>query len=407
MKKSLIYKLFVFVYVFALITILVLPSVKYRFSNVEITAISLPLMAIIVMSGKRYRLTLIQIAVCFFSMGFLHFIFNARGNTSSLMNLMITFYLCILPFFIGRFLLDMGDYKVIKWVTVATSIMLIFVMFKTFSAMSVDPTIARQLAYGDISDNYINAFRMDNVGGFGFSYCMGFMAPYITTYIDRTDWKGKYVVITCVVILFIFGIYTQYTTLLLLSIIFIYYVLIVLGKPSLKKIIVLVTLLALIIFFRPIVLFIASKIPFTALSSHFYDIYYMLGAEGDTGRTMMYESTLRVFMQNPIFGADLTNSSNLYIVNHSHSTFFGRLAEGGLLGVILNYGMLYMMFKSYIQVIDNKYIKPTFIFLLVLSILNPITSPEIFISSFMLIPMMEYLFVNKEENYGIKERLAY
>lgn len=404
--NSFIRRVFIFLYTIALVAMLVLPSIKYRVGFMEITVFSLPLIVIIAISSSRYRKSILQIFLCFISMALLNFVFNSRGNVSSLLNLIITLYLCILPYFICRFIIDTKDYTLMRWVTVAICAMLVFIMLRTFNEFSVDPTIARKLAYGDNKDEYLYLQRMRNIGGIGFSYCMGLFVPYMTSLVDRVNIKKKFLVICCLIILMIFLIYTQYTTLLILSVAAIFYVLITQGKLSLKKITAIAVLFVFVFFIKRILWFLASNLSLGALSSHFYDIYYMLSGEGDLNRGGMYLSAFKLFLQNPIFGADLTILDNEYIVSHSHSTFFDRLAGGGLVGVALYYGIFSIIYKSLSKSIDTKYLTSSFIYFIALSFVNPITLPELTVVLFMVLPLIEMLFI-KEKEYGIEKRLAY
>lgn len=401
MKNSLVYKLFIFVYVVALMALLVLPSLKYSVTYMEITILSLPFLALILITGVNYRKSFLQIILMLVAMAFLHYVLNSKGNISSVLNLVVTLYLCILSYFICRFLLDLGDEKLIKWVVIAVCLIFAFVFMKTLFALFENPTVVRNLATGDITDKYIMYQRMQNVGGFGFAYAIGLFIPYLTTIVIRATGRKKIIATILLVVLFVFAFLTQYTTLLILTTAFILYVLIKHGKTPARKIIAIAIMFIVILSFKNIVLFIAENTKLETLSWHFYDIYYSLGGgELESSRDEIYIKALSLFLENPIFGADLTNTYNATFANSSHSTFFARLVEGGIVGVALTYGAIGVCIKSIKSEIKSSYMAPAFFYLIVLSILNPITMMEIFVSAMLLIPLIEYLIVKTENEYA-------
>lgn len=80
--------------------------------------------------------------------------------------------------------------------------------------------------------------------------------------------------------------------------------------------------------------------------------------------------------------------------------FFARLVEGGIVGVALTYGAIGVCIKSIKSEIKSSYVASTFFYLIILSILNPITMMEIFVSAMLLIPLIEYLIVKTENEYA-------
>ncbi len=412
MKFSInIKRLFVFLYVLVVTALLVLPSVKYSFTYVQTTIISIPMFAYVILTtrSKSILKNYIQIITCFSLMALFHFVFNSRGNTSSLLNLMVTFYLCLVPFFMCRMLLDTKDYQLIKWVTIIASAMLALIMFNTFREFADNPTVARLLASGNVGgdEEYAQYLHNSNIGGYGFSYCIGAFIPFITSLIDRVGPKKKLIVILVLVVTFVFCVYTQYTTLIILSVCSLFYVLISQGKLTVKKVLFIFLLFFVIIFIKDIVLFFATNTSLKTVSVRLYDIYNILsGGEAANSRGDLILSAFRLFMDNPIFGVDMNDAIAATVVNSSHSTFFGMLAQGGLIGLFLYYGILSISTRVIKEAVYIKYITPVYVFIFVLSILNPISHPEIFVSSFMVIPLMEFLFTHKETEYGIKKRMV-
>lgn len=394
--EAFIKRLFTFLYVMAITALLVLPRLKYSFTYVQVVLISLPLIVLAFIEGKKYR-SLLAINVISLAIMFLFtFVFNFGGSVGNTVSAVISMYLYTLPLLICQYLLDTGDKQLMKWISVATCAMLVYIMLVTFKEFSVDPTIARKLAYGTYDDAYITYQRMKNVGGFGFCYCLGMFAPYLTSVIERTKGKAKAFSLACLFILLVFSVYSQYTTLVLLAVASIFYVVLTQGKMSVKKIIILVIMVVMIVSIRSIFWFLANNLSLSTLSSHFYDLYYILEGEEDLDRWNMYKLNLRVFWHNPIVGADLTQSYNEWVTTHAHSTIFSKLSSGGLVGIGTFAGFFGSAWYYLTKKNELRRLIPVFLAYIILAVLNPV-APEISVTAFMIIPIIEYQFVNKEE----------
>lgn len=399
-RISFIKRIFVFLYVIAITALLVLPSLKYTFSYVQVVIFSIPFVLFAFLDGKTYRkvflINMILLAITFLCT----FVFNYRGNVSGVLNIIVPTYLFVLPLLICQYLIDLNDKVLMKWTTVASCAILIYILVKTFSALSVDPTIARHLAYGTNEDEYINYQRMRNVGGFGFCYCLCMFVPYLTSLVSRVKKKKKIIVIIMLCVLLVFSIYSQYTTFVLLSVISIFYVILTQGKMSVKKVVALVLLLIIVFSFKSILWLLANNLNFTSLSSHFYDLYYMLEGENNFDRWSIYKANIVLFLQHPIFGADLTIHYNDYMVDHAHSHVFARMSGGGIIGLGGFAGFVASAWYYLTKKSKMRYLIPVFLVYIAMAFLNPV-QPEISVTVFMVIPLIEYQFVNKEEQYYV------
>ena len=393
-------RVFIFLYVMAIAALLVLPSLKYTFSTVFVLIFSLPFVILALIEGKTYRkvfaINIILLAITFLST----FIFNYKGSISGVFNIVVPMYLYILPLLICQYLIDLNDKILMKLVSVATTCILLYIMFITFRQLLIDPSIARLLAYGTDDDPYINQQRMNNVGGFGFCYCLCMFVPYVTSLLSRVRKKHKKFIIIALIMLLVFSVYSQYTTFVFLSIISIFYVVLTQGKFSAKKVIALILMFTIIVSFRQILWFLANNLNLRGLSSHFYDLYYILEGEEDFGRWNMYQANIIMFFKNPFFGADLTVHYNNYLFTHVHSLLFGRLSGGGLVGFGCYAGFIASAWYYLSKRKGMRYLIPVFLTYIVLAFLNPV-QPEISVTAFMLIPLIEYQFVNKEEQYYV------
>ena len=389
-------RIFVFIYVMTLISLFLIPSLKYNVSYVSIVLLSLPLVILALIEGKIYR-KVFAINIVLLGITFLcTFVFNYRGSISGVLNIVVSIYLCVLPLLICQYLIDINDKVLMKWISVATIAILIYMLIVTFMALAEDPKIARLLAYGTDDDSYINYYRSRNVGGFGFCYCLCMLTPYLTSIVNKVRKNEKKLVIIALVILLVFSVYSQYTTFVFLSVSAIFYVILTQGKWSVKKAAVLIILLLILVYFRPLMWFLANNMKFTSLAAHFYDLYYILEGEENFGRWSIYKANIVLFLHNPIFGADLTEHYNNYLYTNAHSLLFGRLSGGGIVGFGCYTGFIATAWYYLTKIKKMKKLIPVFLAYIILAFLNPVT-PEISVTAFLLIPLIDYQLINKEE----------
>ena len=390
-------RIFIFLYVIAIVALMVIPRLKYTFSYVHILAFSLPLIMIALLEGKTYRkvfaINIILLGITFMCA----YVFNYRGNISGVFNIVVSTYLYVLPLLICQYLIDINDKKLMKWISIAIGAMLCYMLVVTFGALAEEPKIARMLAYGTDNDPYINYYRMRNVGGFGFCYALCMLSPYLTSMVDKVKKKQRTIVLIALLILLVFSVYSQYTTFVILSLGSIFYVVLTQGRWSIKKVVALTMLIVTVVSFRQLIWFFANNLSLTTLSSHFYDLYYILEGESDLSRWNMYKANLVLFLQNPIFGADLTINYNKYLYTSAHSLLFSRLSGGGIIGFGCYAGFIASAWYYLAKLKKMKRLIPVFVVYTILAFLNPV-SPEISVTAFLFIPLIEYQFINKEEH---------
>lgn len=402
--------LLISVYAIILLMFLVLPQFKYSITYVRIIFASIPFFVIFFFENNYLRQRSAVILLCFLGITFFRFIFNTPFEINASMNTSIILYLCILPFFIFEVVQCSNDVKNAKIVAIGIIVMLFLIGFKTFSEFATNPTVARLLAHGTTDDEYINLLRSKNIGGFGFSYSIGMLVPYLMQKIVQSNGMKKIGLSIILAIAFSYIILSQYTTLLLLSIFFVIFVLLTRNDNILLKIVVLILTAALLLNLEGIFTYLSTHISLESLSSHFADIAMSLsGGESSSSRSQLYTNAIELFLQNPIFGVDITNEPNAYIINHSHSTFFGTLASGGIVGTALYYYCYFKIIQLIKDVLgDIEIIKPVFYMFIVLSVLNPISHFEICTVVFLLIPLLEYIGrYNREYDNFVDERYDY
>ena len=385
-----LYGVFVLAYIF-------LPNLQYSIKYVHLFLMSFPLVAWVCIGKEK----MINIFVCLGFMAFFRLIFNAFGNFSAAVNTSFILYLCLLGYFMFEGSQKLKTNIALNIIVVASLVMICLVAVNTYKEFAANPGVARLLAKGTNDDEEINLLRSMNIGGYGFSYAVGMLIPYVATWIIRAKGNKKWIAIAFFVLLIVYITKTQYTTLLLISVFFTGYVFFIHCKTMHAKIAVFIIVICLIFGSRYIFEFLADQIKLRTLSVRFRDIASMLSGNGsDNSRWELQWNAFKLFFKNPLFGADLTNAENLYIVNHSHTSFSGTIASGGIAGVSLYYGTILLAVKNVKKMVPTcRYIEPTFLHLLVLSLFNPISSFEIFTVTFLIIPGIELILNHKKENY--------
>jgi O-antigen ligase len=263
----------------------------------------------------------------------------------------------------------------------------------TSIAFIEDPTIARNLASGKVDDEYINSMRMQNVGGYGFSYAVGMFIPYIAIRIVRSTGKIRFVFIALYIALFVYALFCQYTTLLFIVIAFSTIVFIWGSKNTLTKSVLLFVSLLVLINMSGIFKFLGNHIPLASLAYHLKNLYISMSTGEETNsRLLAVKRCLGLFRQHPFFGVNMLDGYNAYIVNHGHASYFPIMASNGAIGLSLLLIMTFVIIKNiYAKINDNKMIVLIYIMYIILGFLNPTHNAfEISVVIFLLIPSIEF-----------------
>lgn len=284
-----------------------------------------------------------------------------------------------------------------KFIIIFMFTVIIYVVINSLIALQNDPTIVRYLAIDDKSD-LMNSYFLSNIGGFGFSYSIGFLIPILVGLILNTKKLYLKVLFLFLIILFYtFVITSQYTTMLLLSSIF--SLLIIKEKISSVIFNIFMIILLSLLFFNvtSFFSFLSDKFAGDVLSEKmqwFVTFFETGNIDALHSRPALYLDAIKGFLQNPIVGQEASTYVDL-----SHSLILSTLRGTGVLGI--SCFMITMVYsKNYaISLLKEskfgiKTFKKIFVFLIVLSLLNPIGySYEICYVVFLLIPILiEYYY---------------
>lgn len=381
-------------YISVLTLLLMLPQFLYSMSIVQVIILAMPLIMGLVLRYKKNQKRIFTILLFLAGMFFFRYCVNTFLQLKPAMNLSIITLYTLIPalcfFALAESDVEPWERKTVVLITVIGAAV---VLVNTFLVFQVMPTVARMLARGDNSEEEIQLLRQMNIGGFGFSYAIGILIPYVALWIKRSTGTKRGVFCALYAVLFLFGLKTQYTTLILLAVAFSMYVFQRGKKITIGKLLVFAAA-GLGVFFLPnIFAYLGEHIQLETLACHFKDLAYSLaGGASSSSRKMLALNALKVFASAPIFGADLTDPQVNYILNHSHSNYLGILGGGGVIGTTVYIGLFLFIIREIKREIPTfRDFRVIYLMYFVLGFLNPNTSPEISISIFLLIPLIELI----------------
>lgn len=399
MKKLSISKTaFSALYAIFVIAILLLPKYVYGLSYMQNIILSAPLFLWAFLWDQKFLKKFVIIVGILGVISAFRFCFNTGFHFGMAVNLAIVSYVAFIPYFTFESLANAKQIE--KNVVIFVAFVLFaYVMINTWKEFAVNPTVARLLARGTQDDVELQLLRDSNVGGFGFSYAVGMFAPYVALWITRTTGIKKACFILLEIILLVYCVYTQYTTLILFAVVF--SALIFFLKTKNRVMVILIALFAVLalLYLEDIFYLLGSKLQLKSLSEHLMGIASFLGG-GDIGssRGELATNALKLFITDPIVGVDLTDSRNLYIVNHSHSTYTGILPSGGIVGFGLYACVLFLIVRNIItKMPSGNDILPVLLMYIILGAFNPITLADITVAVLLIIPLCELAFVTPNE----------
>ena len=301
-----------------------------------------------------------------------------------------------LPAFWALYSLKYCNQKQKNIFIIICSIIILFIFVKTTIALETDPLIARILAQDKAStSNEINQYRLQNIGGFEFSYMMGIITlclAYSALKI-KIGWL-KIFFIVLIILCFNYIISTMYTTLLLLTFIGILILIFFNVKDKVLKLILVAIGLFLLFFLGDIFLFFSNLFPKDSLLSSKFESIYKSIVEGDVGqlgdRPQLILDSLNKWIKNPIFG-------NYDATSNSHSMIVGLLEQTGIVGLFVVGYLFIVLSRAIYQELKRRNI-PTdlyivsIIFLLFLAFFNPIGYVfEVSIAVYLITPLVAEL----------------
>lgn len=270
------------------------------------------------------------------------------------------------------------------------------ILFKTINALEQNQWIARILAKGKTQDTLeIRAYRLQNIGGFEFSYMMGIVTICLVWTVIKVKSKAVRLVCICAsAVSFYYIIQTMYTTLLLLTVTCVLILLICNIKKPLIKVIVIVIFFIFALGLAPFFEFLSSLFTNSLLSVKFMQMHDALTGAGINALGSRPEHILEAltnWIHSPLIGG-------YNIGTTAHSTIFATLEKNGLVGLLSFFIMFYQSWKLLLDGTEELVLNVVMLYVLVLSFLNPIGYVfEITIMAFFIMPLWSVLIVDKHE----------
>ena len=316
-----------------------------------------------------------------------------------------------LPVLWGVFALKYANEKQRKIILVVFVALILLVVSKTIEAVRVEPMIVRLLAQDKTRGNTeINAYRLNNVAGYTFSYMMGAVvicAAWIASNSYGKLLKGVGIVV--LVLSFFFVIETMYATLLILSFLGIVLVLFVKSKNIITKVVIIFFGLIAVILMEDIMEGLSNLFAFSdVLHIKFRDMHNAIkyGDISQVGsRPQLIFEALGKWAKSPLFGSSE--------VNRAHSTVFSILQESGIVGLslwiaALCYAIRIIKKRLQSKNIDTRMFGVCAAYVGILSIFNDIRSIyELTIVVFFIVPVLSvYITENmeKSKNFSLRRK---
>ena len=261
-----------------------------------------------------------------------------------------------LPVIWGCYAVKYCSPKQKKAILIVFLIITLFITFKTLKALEENAWIARILAQDQSTSTVeVNSYRLDNVGGYPFSYMMGPVTLlFFWSCIHTKKFWCKIITAVAVIICYYFIIQTMYTTLLLLTtigivMIFFFHVKNVIGKMLLVG-------LAIAVIFSLAEIFDYLSVFFgedSLLSTKFANMHGSLTGGGLDSlglRPQLMSQAIENWLKTPIFGGAYSTPS--------HSLLFELLQQNGVVGFCIWWSIFIMSWKMITDTLKMNDINP-------------------------------------------------
>lgn len=386
------------IYVVLTMAIYILPAAKLRVPYAiagSLMLVSLPLLMIKDNKWFVLSLGLVLSSIVFLIFNMLHGVGVVDAINDVIRN--VRFFLPALWAMYSINNVGEKQKKFIFWLFIAISG---YILLNTLVALEQNPWIARILAQEQsTSTGEVNQYRLNNVGGYQYSYMMGAVALLFTWAIFICEKRiYKFICVMATVLCFYYIIQTMYTTLLLLVAVGIVIICLIKSKSLIIKITTVFIAIVAIFFLPQMIEFVSGFFaPDSLLKVKFQQIYDSLtgkGIEALGSRPQLIEQALENWSKTPLFGAHYDTPS--------HSAIFEYLQQNGLFGLGLWLTMFIVAWHSVAVSLKKANVNIDLFnvicaYLIVLSIFNDTKYTfEITIAVFFVTAVFSSLFCKKQ-----------
>ena len=382
-------------YILIVCTVYILPALKFVVPYMIAAAVML--VTVVPFFLKKCPWTVYVVAMCavFLMLTTISIITETASSPVEAVNaVLIRNVRFFLPIFWSCYTFEYTTKKQQMIFLILFAIVVIFVLIKTLIALETDPWIARVLAQGKESAGMsINKYRLDNVGGFEYSYMMGIIAFCFTWFaLKAKSILFKIISVAAVVLTFYYIIGTMYTTLLLLTFVGVFILLFLNIKSPFVRGLLIVMAVVAIFFLAPILGYLSTAFPKDSLLNVKFQSFYYALTQGNIGkvgsRPEKIIHSVEQWLKSPLFGIYNPTSN-------AHSLVFSTLETGGIIGFIpwlATFFMGYDILKKVCKCGDTQLILVSFMYVIALSVFNPIGYVfEVTIAAFFIAPLCNNL----------------
>lgn len=387
------------IYTLLTIFVYVLPYTKFVVPYIMAASLMLVSMPIIMLKRCKYLNFGIILIITSFLVFFVNLVSGIYPLTENI-NEMLRNIRFFIPVLWGGYSISYCNQKQRKVVICVSVFLTAYVMKNTVEALAEDIWVVRMLAENKAtSTNELNAYRIQNVGGFEFSYMIGIVILCLVWWTIHTQKiKSKMVGIVLTVICYSYIIQTMYTTLLLLTVIGMVILIFINTKNPIVKLSLIAAGFGLVFGLVPLLGYLGNIFEGSLLSEKFIQIQSALtetSIEELGSRPQLVLDAIDVWIKSPIFGG---YSAEI----NAHSLFFSILAQSGLIGIVM---WILMYIKSWKMItselkrrdVNVQLFHVSMIYLFVLAILNPIGYVfELTIMVFYIVPVFSQVVYPKK-----------
>lgn len=318
-------------------------------------------------------------------------------NFMTLWNLLIPSLLCVGIMSRNR----RKELLIITWSTVA---MIVATCLITLTEMTMTENVMRELTAGTTDEIYAFELRKKGVGGFGVAYAMGAFAVGLYVLGKQIPKKKKIWWLITALLLFVcyFVTQAQFTTLLLITIVSIAFYYYFIANTNNQKIAVIGCTVAIWILLPYLFQLLISLYSNTTIGARLDRMYVSLWGSGDLtevsgSRSLQQIDAFMLFLQSPLWGNNITGTTNAYIHLACHSTILAVAAATGLIGVWSYLKSFKTAFAYQLDEILSHSAKsiyyPVVLYYLLFAIFNPIDGfPEASWIIYVVIPSLYKLY---------------
>lgn len=388
-------------YIILTFLIYTLPYAKLKIPYIISGSLMLGFLPIIILKKKQWRSFISLLFLFSFFIFLLDFFIGGYSLIDSLNEMIrnIRFYI---PVLWTLYVLNYCKIREYKYFFTCFIFTISIILYKTLNMLAENKWIARILARSKTQDTLeIRMYRLQNIGGFEFSYMMGIVTICLVWTVLTT--KNKLIKIICIfatIISYYYIIQTMYTTLLILTTISILLLFIFNIRNKVIKLISVIIFFLLILGLSSFFEFLSNVFTDSLLSIKFSQMHDTLitGEISSLGsRPQHMLDALKNWIHSPIIGG-------YNIGNKNHSTIIGLLEKNGLVGLG---SYIFLFYKSWkilkfnlrCRGYNNLLLNIVFIYILLLSFFNPIGYIfEITIATFFITPIWSIIVQDLRRN---------